>query len=439
MEHTRSQSAEQPHGRRGTRRAIAAALLIVLLSIYAWEAHARRFAIPTPATQGDQDAYLAYARQMHGTHFSAVGERNRMPLFPFLLSFLDRDGPGEAEFLERAQAFNVNLSVGVLVALYLLWRTRFPDYYSLALTGATAFGVFLHRAVLAQAEVLFYLLFFAAFLLMWRMLRAPRLWLAVACGGVLALAQLTKASVLPAVILFVTISALKSWRRPRDLGLLALVVLTFLAVLAPYLQTSKRVFGRYFYNVNSTFYIWCDSWDEAKQWSDRHNDRTGWPAALPEEIPSASKYWREHSVAEIPRRFAVGLAWLSARNAKLFGWPKTLLLLAAVAGSLVARRWPVCRQLILRDPFVAIFVAGFFAGYLLLYAWYMPISHDSRFVVSLFLPAIFSLSTLISRVRAELLPVIAAILALFFVADGIFQTAHLHTENRGKFPPGQTY
>ena len=36
-------------------------------------------------------------------------------------------------------------------------------------------------------------------------------------------------------------------------GTLALCVGVYLMVLSPYLMTSKRVFGQYFYNVNSTF------------------------------------------------------------------------------------------------------------------------------------------------------------------------------------------
>ena len=34
-------------------------------------------------------------------------------------------------------------------------------------------------------------------------------------------------------------------------------------MLGPYLSTSKRVFGQYFYNVNSTFYMWYDDWPHA--------------------------------------------------------------------------------------------------------------------------------------------------------------------------------
>ena len=46
-------------------------------------------------------------------------------------------------------------------------------------------------------------------------------------------------------------------------GMLLLVVATFLAVVFPYIQTSKRIYGQYFYNMNSTFVMWCDSRPEA--------------------------------------------------------------------------------------------------------------------------------------------------------------------------------
>src|SRR5207237_6224138 len=79
----------------------------------------------------------------------------------------------------------------------------FSDLHSLALLCATAFGVFLYRAVNAQTEVLFYFISFVAFILLLQMVIAPRWWLAVVSGAMVGLAHLTKASVLPALGIWV--------------------------------------------------------------------------------------------------------------------------------------------------------------------------------------------------------------------------------------------
>src|SRR3954451_23835749 len=92
------------------RRRGIAALVLAILVIYALEAHARRQLMPTSASLGDQGAYLAYAQQMAESNYAVIGARNRMPIFPFLLSLIYRPGESEAQFLARAQAFNVNLS-----------------------------------------------------------------------------------------------------------------------------------------------------------------------------------------------------------------------------------------------------------------------------------------------------------------------------------------
>jgi hypothetical protein len=164
------------------RRHTLAAIVLAILVIYGCEAHARRQLMPTPAGLGDQGAYLAYAQQMSESNYAVIGDRNRMPIFPFLLSLIYRAGESEAQFLTRAQAFNVNLSIVLLLGIFFIFRRFFPPLYAVALLAATAFGVFLYRAPIAQTEVLFYSLSFCAFVLFWRTLVAPRWWLAILCG-----------------------------------------------------------------------------------------------------------------------------------------------------------------------------------------------------------------------------------------------------------------
>ena len=115
-------------------------IVLAILSVYGLEAQARREVIVTPANQGDQAAYLAYAKQMHDSGYTVVGRRNRMPVFPFLLSLIYRPGLSETQFLTRAQSFNINLSILILLLLFLIFRKSFRPFYALALLVMTAFG-----------------------------------------------------------------------------------------------------------------------------------------------------------------------------------------------------------------------------------------------------------------------------------------------------------
>ena len=382
-------------------------IVLAILSVYGLEAQARREVIVTPANQGDQAAYLAYAKQMHDSGYTVVGRRNRMPVFPFLLSLIYRPGLSETQFLTRAQSFNINLSILILLLLFLIFRKFFPTFYALALLVMTAFGVFVYRSGLVQTEVLFYFLSFCSFLLLVRMLIAPRWWLAILCGAATGLAHLTKASVLPALGLWVVVFLGQSfWEyraRPdtrslealRRLGLLLLVVGTFAAVIFPYIRTSKQLYGHYFYNVNSTFYMWCDSWPEAVAFTKAYDNSAGRRDFPPDQIPSPAKYWREHSAAQIAYRLGHGLKTLATRSAKATGYYKFMLLFTLAAAVLASQRRQLARRLIAENPFAAIFCLLFLFSYVLLYAWYDAIVSDSRFILSIFLPLVFAASTLV--------------------------------------------
>src|SRR5215212_5660776 len=325
------------------RRFGPALLLAIMLAVFLGEAHVRRTVWPTPADRGDQASYLRYARQMQKTNYAVVGDRNRMPVYPFLLSLLWKRGLSEAEFLARAQAFNVNLASAILLLLFFIFRRHFPPLYSVALVAITALPVFYYRSVFVQTEVLFYFANFCMFIAFWRMLVAPNLWLAVLSGVLAGLAHLCKASVLPAVVLFALTLAAKSasgfrrapgvprreaWRMP---ALLVISLASFFLVICPYLQTSKRLFGHYFYNVNSTFYFWCDSWEEAQAFSQASGAGKGWPSLPPDQIPSARRYWREHSGGQIVGRLWRGFIGNAIHDARLNGYYKYLLLLGGAA------------------------------------------------------------------------------------------------------------
>lgn len=393
--------------------------MLLILTIYGFEAHARRRWKSTPASLGDQGAYLAYAQQMQETGYTVVAERNRMPVYPFLLSLIYRPGMTETEFLRRAQTFNVNLSIVLLLALFFIFRRYFPPLYAVALVCATAFGVFLYRAVNAQTEVLYYFISFCAFVLLLRMFVAPRWWLAALGGAMVGVAHLTKASVLPALGVWIAVFAaqvLWNWRASREqgptkswraLGMLLLVIATFLAVVFPYIQTSAKIYGQFFFNVNSNFVMWCDSSSEAQKFLHAYGYKAKWRELPPELVPSPRKYWREHSIGQIAYRVAHGLRRVATQNAMAIGYYKFVAALLITAGIFLVRQRHRTREVLARNPFAAAFCFLFVASYVLLYAWYDAIVNDTRFILSIFLPFIFALSVFVLKMAKDRTVVIA--------------------------------
>jgi hypothetical protein len=228
-------------------------------------------------------------------------------------------------------------------------------------------------------------------------------------GIVAGLAHLTKASILPGLVIFLVLAAVKwGWVAFRSrhtpgnpvsiksalsplLGVL-LVGMFFLVTVFPYINTSKRVFGQYFYNVNSTFYIWYDSWEEAKQGTKAHGDRVGWPDMPPEEIPSMSKYLHEHTVEQIVDRFTRGSARVLREASQSYGYFKYILIYLCLFLIGILWSWQRAKQAVISNPILFLFLALYFTSYFLLYAWYTPIVHGNRLSLAMFIPLMFSIS-----------------------------------------------
>jgi hypothetical protein len=251
------------------------------------------------------------------------------------------------------------------------------------------------------------------------------LGLSLLAGVIAALAYLTKASIPPAILLFLFCMAAQAgmavlcparkqpteptskkrdWILARKYVLSAVVfVFAFLTVVWPYIRTNKARFGRYFYNVSSTFYMWYDSWDEVKKGTRAMGDRLAWPDAPPDDLPSMAKYVREHTPGQIIGRFTGGLSSMKNTAVASYGYAPFVALYAGFVGLLLAQNR---RQLLgsFRDghnAVIMIFIAAFFIGYLLLYAWFVPISPGNRFFLALLLPALYLMVGVLSRAKEQ--------------------------------------
>ena len=150
------------------------------------------------------------------------------------------------------------------------------------------------------------------------MLVKPSIMLGIGTGIILGIAHMLKASVLPGFVLFVIIYIINevlwfSLQKSREIKLstslssIILSILFFFVIIFPYINQSREIYGTYFYNVNSTFYIWYDSWEQAKQGEQQYKYTKGWPDLPEDQLPGPTKYIRDHSTIQITNRVVSGL------------------------------------------------------------------------------------------------------------------------------------
>lgn len=355
----------------------------------------------------DQGAYIKYAIAMRETDFAFVGRRNRMPVFPGLLALFMEKGETPQGFFETGKHINTWISLAGLAFVATIFLKTFPRHHALNLLFLTAFSVFAFKAAYVQAEILYYLLSFAVFLACWSLFRKPRLPLALLAGALLGVAHLTKASVLPGlmvVAVFYPLDALWQWARQanrdgkrllRRIAVPVLMAITFLAVISPYIAKSKEIYGHYFYNVNSTFYMWCESWEDVEARTKATGDRTGWPDMPEEEIPSLKNYLRTHSAAEIAWRFLEGSSRVFNSMARSHGYLWFCLAYLALAAWVAWCKRHLILRILPQRPFPLLALAAYFVGYYLLIAWYSQIIQGNRFILALYLPYLFTLSAFV--------------------------------------------
>lgn len=402
-------------------RVVWVAARVVLLAGLAWfyaDAAAEHARVQNVARgRADQSGYLWDAVAIHRNWQGQqppdlIGERNRMPLYPGFLALFYDPSLSPDEFFEVGKRWNIRLSLVLLALLWAIFAWHLPPLVSTNLTLIVAFGYFIFKAGYAQAELLFYFLVFVTFLTFCYLLehraRAASLGLGILAGLLAALAHLTKAALLPLVTIFLVVYGVReliclmrsdpaarvAWRAAAGVAL----VVCFLGVLYPYISNSKRVFGRYFYNVNTTFYVWYESWPEASWGTYRHGDGLGWPKMPPEQIPSMEKYWRTHTVRQILARVGDGLAEMVTVSYRFFWYMKFVVLYVVLTLALMATRWRPFRQMIRDNAAVAAFMLLYAVVYLVAIAFYRPISGTTaRMLLAHVTPLLFVLSCLFAR------------------------------------------
>ncbi|MGB0716909.1 MAG: hypothetical protein ACPGXK_13585, partial [Phycisphaerae bacterium] len=297
--------------------------------VTAWQ---QRTAINLSETAGGQYPYLREAARMATEGVTSyLGDRNRNPLYLALLSTVHDES--HAVYFIRATSFAVFTSGLWLVLLaFLLWGVLKQFGATGFMVTATAWLLYLPTASFVQAELLFYLLFLLAYLFSANALMNRSAWTAAMAGVLTGLAWLTKASgliMLPIVLAGFLVVGLrdvsaKRSLRPRLVGGLVFL-LAFGAVTAPLWCANWSHFGSPFYNVNSRFYMWFDSWSEARRFSIQCLPEQSFPVDCEQVLPGPVQYWKTHSVAQIFARLSSGFA---AQMTHLVAHPMTKYVLA---------------------------------------------------------------------------------------------------------------
>jgi hypothetical protein len=357
----------------------------------------------------DQHAYLSIAQQAYETDFQYYGDRNRMPIYPDLLALIYRPDMSNDVFFLLGKIFSVLFSFMLLLSLLLIFQHFFSKGKAVLLTTIIGSSLFIYKSGYIQPELLFYSMYFISYMMMLKMINEPNIKLGIASGVVIAVTYLVKASVLPSLIIFLGLLLLKqliSIRKSiksgineffQSIGLtftpLLAVLISFILILAPYLSENKKLFGKYFYNVNSTFYIWYDSWDSVVKGTMAYGDRVGWPNLPDDEIPTMQKYFKEHSAQQISDRFKLG-AQSQLKNIadqySFFNYPLIYsVVLIVCSGMNLSGTLKVAKKNIYQIFFFFLIMVS----NLVLFAWYSPITNylDARFTYGLYIPYLYSI------------------------------------------------
>lgn len=406
--------------------AIITILLLAGLATFLLASMRQRQVLNLSATAGGQMPYLVYAdriaREGLMGHF---GDRNRMPAIPAIASLLHSED--WEIFHQRSSALAVALSTGLIIGVWWLVRRLLSPWPSAAFAMIVAVAVILPQSSFLQADVPFYTLCFLTWLAMLRLIDRPGVAQAALVGTLIGMTYLVKASILLSVPILVGVLILRgafSGSRGKPFFVSAAIApAAFLLLVSPYLMNNYERFGRVFYNVNTTFFVWCDSWSEAQQFAERYQIDRQFPDAPADQIPGPVNYLRTHSARQIAQRLGYGIRTLFGimLDAPAFKYLAILFLMVLV----VSIRNGNQKEWIRRYNWQIALTLALLLAYGLAYSWYVLIAYGDRFVLSLVPLVLFVFLHFLDRSgksgSAKLHPVtvVSVILVILCLADGI--------------------
>lgn len=331
----------------------------------------------TNSSDWDQRVYLKVALWI--SEGGALTDGNLNPLHPLILAPL---ATRSMTFFTTAKLLSVAIGcVGLAVTAFVA-RRHVGIAGALAATALLANNIeYQIAAAHVDVEVLLAPLFFLAWHLCGRMMaelasdHQPRAHTALVAGVVTGLSYLAKGTgllIVPIVVAVMTLQLRWKWLCRKGIWC---YFLGFGLVAMPLWSHNWSEYGNPLFNINTTHYMWNDSWENNYVYSEN-------------ELPTVWTYLGTHSVGETGERLANGLAiaprqWYGALRVTSADTPlmlTTAAILAITTALLVAlfrcRRsvWQSVRSWIL----FSVIGTAIFA---LLFAWYHPISDASRFLL----------------------------------------------------------
>jgi hypothetical protein len=378
--------------------------LIILTFTYYQAAKNHAYEINIDLTVSDQSAYLSFIKEAQRLDFNYTGDHNRMPLYPFFQALFNSPDMDDIELFQQSKQYNLYLSIVLLVCLFFVLLKLFGLFRSYLLILIIAFSFFIFKAAYVQAEILYYSLSALSFVLMLMMLTRPTWIRSIATGIIVGLTYLTKGTILSSLPLFALLYGIdlllfavrQNINKHKEFisiivgraAYLLVVLIMFAVIIFPYARALKQRFGHYFYNVNTTFYIWYDEWAEIEEEEAIHQFVMQWPAHLTDdELPSLRNYLRDHTWEQIADRFVSGVR---SQYRNIFLQPFSVTnywisyLLILLMGILI--NIDSFRKYVKSNVIPLMFVILYFTGYLIAFAWYSPIADGRRFTFALYIP-----------------------------------------------------
>ena len=176
-------------------------------------------------------------------------------------------------------------------------------------------------------------------------------------------------------------------------------ILCFFLIIFPYIHQSKEIYGQYFYNVNSTFYIWYDSWEEAKQGENNFAFTSGWPDLPSNQLPSLRKYIQEHTTSQMIIRLSQGFRNQIFHAINQYNAINYLLIYLILTSGFIWISRERVKKLVENFVPLIIFVPLYLLGYILLFAWYFPIAGGPRFFAGLYIQIMFSIFMILNTLQ----------------------------------------
>jgi len=386
---------------------IASIIVLLMLAFFYYQAAIKHMkTVNKKINSSDQAFYIEFIKDVSRSNFTSTGDHNRMPLYPYLQALFYRSGMTDKELFAQGKQLNIVLSLALLVLLFLLFLKRMRFFHAVLLILILAFSLYIFKAPYLQVEILFFTLAAISFILMLEMLFHPTWLLAILTGGSVGLTYLTKGTVLPSLYLFLIVYGIRVvvllWQGLKakepttlrkttvQLGYLVILVAVFTIIVYPYIREMKLRFGQYFYNVNTTFYIWLDSYDQALEEEAKNHYAESWPVHLSEDqIPSLRRYLNEHTPQQILGRFLIGFRQELQnlyRQFNVINYPLSYLLIFLLAILCDVRN---CLRTARNYPYLVLFTMLYFAGYMVAFSWYYPIAGGRRFIYGLYIPFLY--------------------------------------------------